>query len=80
IQKELLDVANVALVSSHDAAIQTIHDHIFKYTPTKDKEGFIHRSVFHEWLERRASSTIGRLLAETAAREGVEAGVNIAAF
>lgn len=80
IQKELLEVANVALLSSHDAAIQTIHDHIFKYTPTKDKEGFIHRSVFHEWLERRASATIGRLLAETAAREGVGAGVNIAAF
>jgi len=75
IQKELLDVANVALLSSHNAAIQTIHDHIFKYTPTKDKDGFIHRSVFHEWLERRASSSIGRLLAETQVREGEEVEV-----
>ncbi len=79
IQKELLDVANVALVSSHAAAIQTIHDHIFKYTPTKDKDGFIHRSVFHEWLERRASSSIGRLLAETEAREDAEVSANVAA-
>ncbi|HEY7124321.1 MAG TPA: DUF6421 family protein [Ktedonobacterales bacterium] len=69
VQKELLDVANVALLSSHDDAIQAIHDHIFKYTPTKGKDGYIHRSVFHEWLERRANPTIGRLLAETTARE-----------
>jgi hypothetical protein len=77
IQKELLDVANVALLSSHDDAIQAIHEHIFKYTPTKGKDGFIHRSVFHEWLERRANPTIGRLLAETSAREEeeVQAGV-----
>jgi len=77
IQNELLEVANKALLSSHDAAIQTIHEHIFKYTPTKGADGFIHRSVFHEWLERRASATIGRLIAETSVREGEEVEANV---
>lgn len=72
IQHELLEVANVALLSSHDAAIAAIHEHIFKYTPTKGPDGFIHRSMFHEWLETRANQTIGRLLSETSAREGEE--------
>ena len=70
IQNELLEVANVALLSSHDAAIAAIHEHIFKYTPTKGPDGFIHRSMFHEWLETRANQTIGRLLSETTEREG----------
>jgi len=78
VQNELLEVANKALLSSHDAAIAAIHEHIFKYTPTKGPDGFIHRSVFHEWLESRASATIGRLLAETAAREGEEVEVGVA--
>src|SRR5579885_2834984 len=79
VQDELLEVANVALLSSHDAAIAAIHEHIFKYTPTKGPDGFIHRSVFHEWLESRASQTIGRLLAETTVREGEEVAANVAA-
>ncbi len=79
VQNELLEVANVALLSSHDAAIAAIHEHIFKYTPTKGPDGFIHRSVFHEWLESRASQTIGRLLAETTVREGEEVAANVAA-
>ncbi|HEU5369756.1 MAG TPA: hypothetical protein VFU69_14885, partial [Ktedonobacterales bacterium] len=70
---------NVALLSSHDAAIAAIHEHIFKYTPTKGPDGTIHRSVFHEWLEGRASQTIGRLLAETTEREGEEVTANVAA-
>ncbi len=77
VQNELLEVANKALLSSHDAAIQAIHEHIFKYTPTKGQDGFIHRSVFHEWLERRASATIGRLIAETSARAGEEVTANV---
>ncbi len=77
IQHELLEVANVALLSSHDAAIATIHEHIFKYTPTKGPDGFIHRSVFHEWLETRANQTIGRLLSETSARAGEEVTANV---
>ncbi len=79
VQNELLEVANVALLSSHDAAIAAIHEHIFKYTPTKGPDGFIHRSVFHEWLENRANQTIGRLLSETAAREGEAVTANVAA-
>jgi hypothetical protein len=79
IQDELLEVANHALLSSHDAAIAAIHEHIFKYTPTKGPDGFIHRSVFHEWLEGRANQTIGRLLSETTAREGEEVTANVAA-
>jgi hypothetical protein len=79
IQNELLEVANKALLSSHDAAIATIHEHIFKYTPTKGPDGFIHRSVFHEWLEGRANQTIGRLLSETTAREDEAVTANVAA-
>jgi hypothetical protein len=79
VQNELLEVANVALLSSRDAAIAAIHEHIFKYTPTKGADGFIHRSVFHDWLEGRASQTIGRLLAETTEREGEEVTANVAA-
>jgi hypothetical protein len=78
VQNELLEVANRALLSSHDAAIAAIHEHIFKYTPTKGPDGYIHRSVFHEWLERRAGQTIGRLLAETSAREGEEVEAAVA--
>src|ERR1051326_8477397 len=78
IQDELLEVANVALLSSHDAAIAAIHEHIFKYTPTKGPDGTIHRSVFHEWLEGRANQTIGRLLSETTEREGEEVTANVA--
>ncbi len=78
VQHELLEVANKALLSSQDAAIQTIHEHIFKYTPTKGSDGFIHRSVFHDWLERRAGQTIGRLLAETSAREDEEVAAAVA--
>jgi hypothetical protein len=79
VQDELLEVANHALLSSHDAAIAAIHEHIFKYTPTKGPDGFIHRSVFHEWLEGRANQTIGRLLSETTAREEEEVTANVAA-
>jgi hypothetical protein len=78
IQKELLDVANVALLSGHDDAIHVINEHIFKYTPTLGKDGFIHRSLFHQWLDRRASATIGRLLAETKAPQAEEVQVNVA--
>jgi hypothetical protein len=78
VQNELLEVANRPLLSSHDAAIAAIHEHIFKYTPTKGPDGYIHRSVFHEWLERRAGQTIGRLLAETSAREGEEVEAAVA--
>ena len=77
IQHELLEVANVALLSSHDAAIAAIHEHIFKYTPTKGPDGFIHRSMFHEWLETRANQTIGRLLSETSARADEEVTANV---
>jgi hypothetical protein len=79
VQDELLAVANHALLSSHDAAIAAIHEHIFKYTPTKGPDGFIHRSVFHDWLEGRANQTIGRLLSETTAREEEAVTANVAA-